>query len=142
MTTKYSPKQSPNTSPKPTNVSPKLSSPVKGSHSKINERFITDPFAITPKRSDADHNKTSSQQIKRSEQDPPTLKLPPPPMSRGFGDSVCRPPALSEMLPPTTHTAGNAAADVLTEMELKRKSSSPTLSLHIVKSPAPIPAPR
>jgi hypothetical protein len=131
------PKQSPNTSPKRTSpqISPKLTSPVKPSHShsKINERFITDPFAIIPKRSDSDHKPPYK---RPTEQDPPTLKLPPPPMARGYHETV-RPPALSEMLPPSQ----SSGADVLTEMELKRQTASPTVSLHIVKSPASLPVP-
>jgi len=108
-------KLSPSTSPKLTS---KITSPVKSSHSKINERFITDPFAIIPKRSDDQKKRVESSSG---------------PNSRPYEDIPARPTALAEMLPPS-HTNN---MDILGEMEMKRPNASPTVSLHIVKSPAP-----
>jgi len=103
-------KISPSTSPK---LNHKITSPVKSSHSKINERFITDPFAIIPKRSD--------DQKKRAE----TSSAPNP---RPYDDI---PATISEMLPPS-HSNN---VDILGHSSPRH--ASPTVSLHIVKSPAP-----
>lgn len=123
-----SPKLSPSTPPK---LNSKLTSPVKSchSHSKITERFITDPYAVIPPRPD--------DQKKRPPSSPPNIKLPSAPNSRSYDEISSRPSALAEMLPPAHVHANNL--DIIGEIDMKRTNASPTVSLHIVKSPAPRP---